>query len=101
MLWLPTRLFLGCTWETFHQSRVAVGIGTNWSNTWLAIFLHDDGTPWMSLYVRQQFLYPSLRAQQAAGDAYLRPYSGGIDNTLEDKFWLLHCYRRGAQSHVS
>jgi hypothetical protein len=85
----------------FHRSRVAAGIGTTWSNTRLASFLHDDGTPWTSLYFRQQFLYPSLHAQQAAGDAYLRPHSGGLGNTLEANFWSLHCYQCRARSHVS
>jgi hypothetical protein len=85
----------------FHRSCVTAGIGPNWSQTRMAIYLHEDGTPWTSLYFCQHFLYPSLQAQQAAGNAYLRPYSGGIGNTLEDKFWLLHCYRRGARSHVS
>jgi hypothetical protein len=46
-------------------------------------------------------LYPALRAQQQDGDPYLRPFTGGPGNSLEDKFWSLHCYRRGARTHVS
>ena len=65
------------------------------------IFQHADGSPWTSLYYREVFLYPHLRRLQSAGDPYLRPFTGGAGNSLEDKFWSLHCYRRGARTHVS
>ena len=65
------------------------------------IFLHPDGSPWTSLSYRTSFLYPSLRQLQRQGDPYLRPYNGPEGNFLEDKFWSLHCFRRGARTHVS
>jgi hypothetical protein len=61
----------------FHQARVASGVGPDWSNNHTNFFTHEDGTKWTSRYFRQVFLYPSLRAQQSAGDAYLKPYAGG------------------------
>jgi hypothetical protein len=85
----------------FHRARVATGVGPDWTANTTRVFIAADGSPWTSLHFRQHFLYPSLRAQQAAGDPYLRPYHGGVGNTLETKFWSLHCYRRGARSHVS
>ena len=61
------------------------------------IFCHKSGAQWTSRFFRKKFLYPSLLKQQAAGDAYLRPFA----TNLEQKFWSLHCYRRGARSRVS
>ena len=65
------------------------------------IFSHEDGTPWTSLYFRHTWLYPSLRRQRTRGDALLLAFDNRPGNTLEDKFYSLHCYRRGARSHVS
>ena len=65
------------------------------------IFIKDDGTPWTSLFFREQFLYPCLRRLQAKGDAYLAPLAQTGKNSLEARFWSLHCYRRGARTHVS
>jgi hypothetical protein len=85
----------------FHRARRNCHIGPAWSVNASRVFLSPDGTLWTSKYFRESYLYPSLRLQQAAGDAYLRPFSGGPGNSLEEKFWSLHCYRRGARSHVS
>lgn len=67
------------------------------------IFCHLDGSPWTSLFFRTTFLYPSLAKQRRDGDPYLTPFNGpsGSLNSLEAKFWSLHCFRRGARSHVS
>lgn len=65
------------------------------------IFQHPTGAQWTSLYYRNTFLYPHLRALQRSRDPYLAPFTTGLGNTLEDKFWSLHCFRRGARSHVS
>jgi hypothetical protein len=65
------------------------------------LFGHDDGTPWTSRYFRETFLYPSLYAQRAAGDPFLLAFDGTPGNRIDEKFWSLHCYRRGARSHVS
>ena len=62
------------------------------------LFRTPTGQPWTSAFYRTEFLYPALVAQ-AATDPYLRPF-----NTLpllRQKFWSLHCYRRGARTHVS
>jgi hypothetical protein len=85
----------------FHRARAASGLGANWPQSTARIFIQNDGTPWTSKFFRHRFLYPSLHRQRAAGDAYLRPFDGSPGNTLEAKFWSLHCYRRGARSHVS
>lgn len=65
------------------------------------VFSHPDGTPWTSAYFRHNWLYPSLRQQRTAGDALLRAFDGRPGNTLADKLYSLHCYRRGGRSHVS
>jgi hypothetical protein len=65
------------------------------------IFAHHDGSPWSSRYFRKAHLYPFLYQRQGLGDPYLTPFSGAKGNSIEEKFWSLHCYRRGARSHVS
>ena len=65
------------------------------------IFTDASGLPWDSHYYRLAYLYPSLHAQRASGDPFLRAFDGSPGNTIEDKFWSLHCYRRWARSHVS
>jgi hypothetical protein len=64
-------------------------------------FTRDDGLPWTSAYFRQTFIYPLLHQQQQEGDAYLSPFDGSPGNSIADKFWSLHFYRRGANTHVS
>jgi hypothetical protein len=78
-----------------YRARVHVGFSHP------MIFAHLDGSPWTSLYFRKAHLYPFLRRRQALGDPYLTPFSGEKGNSIEEKFWSLHCYRRGARSHVS
>jgi hypothetical protein len=84
-----------------HRARVYSGLGRDWPTQPHLVFTHPDGTPWTSIYFRTRHLYPSLRRQQVAGDPYLRPFTGGTAGTIESKYWSLHCYRRGARSHVS
>ena len=66
-------------------------------------FCHPDGTPWSSKFFRDTYLYPSLYRQRAAGDPLLAAMTGapGTSNSIESRFWSLHCYRRGGRSHVS
>jgi len=64
------------------------------------VFRHADGSQWSSLFFRQHYLYLCLRRLQSEGDAYLRPLTTGA-NSIEARFWSLHCYRRGARTHVS
>jgi hypothetical protein len=85
----------------FHRARHAADLGANYRQSLDRIFTHSDGTPWTSRFFRKKFLYPSLKRQRQAGDPYLKPFEGSPGNTLESKFWSLHCYRRGARSHVS
>ena len=59
------------------------------------IFTDAAGAPWTSQFFRQQFLYPVLRRLKNAGDPSLTRLE------IELAFWSLHCYRRGARSHVS
>lgn len=59
------------------------------------LFSHPDGTPWDSHYYRNTYLYPGLRRLQQLGDRFLQ----GLGARLEEKFWSLHCYRRGARTH--
>lgn len=65
------------------------------------LFSHPDGTPWDSAYFRNAYLYPSLHAQRAAGDAYLTPFGGPHGMRIEDAFYSLGSYRSGARSWVS
>lgn len=70
---------------------------TIWPSSPGPIFLETDGTPWSSLFFRTNFVYPSLQQLQAGGDPYLLPFQGE-GNTIPEKFWALHMYRRGARS---
>jgi hypothetical protein len=90
-----------CPGRWFHRARRWANVGDEWLTNASRLFVSLEGTVWTSLYFRQTYLYPSLREQQTNGDAYLRPFDGGPGNSLEAKFWPLHCYRRGARSHVS
>jgi len=64
------------------------------------VFQHHNGKPWDSRYFREQYLIPSLQAQRLASDAALHPYDGSPSNTLAEKFWSMHSYRRGGRSHA-
>ena len=59
------------------------------------IFKDSNGAPWTSRFFRQQFLYPVLRRLKNDGD----PALSRMD--IVTAFWSLHCYRRGARTHVS
>ena len=65
------------------------------------IFQHPNGTVWSSHFFRHTFLYPLLELQQTLGDPYLQRFDGTPGNSIKDKFWSFHCYRRGARTHVS
>ena len=58
------------------------------------IFCDELNDRWNSYAFRQQFLYPCLLSLQTAGDPYLQ----GLN--INSTFWSLHCYRRGARTHV-
>ena len=65
------------------------------------VFRHPNGQKWTSMYFRQHFLYPALYQLQALGDPALTPFDQTAGNRIEDKYWSLHCYRRGGRSYVS
>lgn len=85
----------------FHRARHTTGLDGDWRRSSRPIFLRNTGSRWTSKYFRDRFLYPSLHAQRAGGDPYLQPFDGSPGNSIENKVWSLHCYRRGARSHVS
>lgn len=64
------------------------------------IFSTPNGNPWTSIFFRTTFLHPSLMEQRST-DAFLRAFNNESGNTIPDKFWSLHSYRRGARTHVS
>ena len=82
----------------FHRIRRLVGLGRDWTRDHRYIFCHADGTPWTSKYFREVYLYPALQAQQP-GCPVLRTFDTRPGNTIRDKFWSLHCYRRGARTY--
>jgi hypothetical protein len=77
------------------------GIPANWSECSTPVFHHPNGSTWSSLYFRKTYLYPALRAQRSLGDAFLLAFDDTEGNRLEEKFWSLHCYRRGARTQVT
>ena len=76
-------------------------LGTDWHNSPHEIFCHPNCDGWTSLYFRETFLYPGLEQQQLEGDPFLQAFDVGPGNCIPSKYWSLHCYRQGAQSHVS
>jgi hypothetical protein len=63
---------------------------------------HQIGTPWTSHFFRSTYLWRMLHMQRIAGDAHLKPFDGVNGNkTLEQVFYSMHSYRRGARSVVS
>ena len=47
------------------------------------------------------FFYPSLHLQRLAGDQTLHLCNGAPGNTIADKYYSMHSYRRGARTHCS
>ena len=65
------------------------------------VFVHPDGSKWDSAYFRGTYLIPSLTEQRLNGDVLLKPYTGTPGNTMAEKFWSMHSYRRGGRSQVN
>lgn len=85
----------------FHRVRRAHRLGRDWSLSSSGLFTHPDGTPWTSRYYHATHLWPALEKQRKAGDAFLAAFDGSAGNSIPEKYWSIHCYRRGARSHVS
>jgi len=64
------------------------------------LFVHSNGRPWTSHYFRTHHVYPLLYLQQAQDDPYLKPFDGTPGKRIEEHFFSMHSYRRGADSHV-
>ena len=67
------------------------------------VFQHSTGRPWDSTFYRERFLYPLLLELQKQGDPYLAPFrqkAGPHALSIKQAFYSLHCYRRGARTHV-
>ena len=65
------------------------------------VFQDADGIVWDSALYRERYLYPYLYSAQMQGDAHLGPFGGTDGSGIPQKFYSLHCYRRGARSHVA
>lgn len=85
----------------FHRARRAHGLGRDWKLSPALVFTHPNGRPWDSAYFRKTYLWPSLEEQRRQGDPFLKAFDGSPGNTIREKIWSLHTYRRGARSHVS
>jgi hypothetical protein len=83
-----------------HRLRESLGAVELLSDESL-IFQERDGTPWTSLYFRSTYLIPLLEMQHRAGDIHLTTFDGSPGNSIADKFWSMHTYRRGGRTHVS
>ena len=57
------------------------------------IFVDDNGSLWLYKSFWQQFLYPCLERLKSKCDPYLQ-------GDIPTMFWSLHCYCRGARTHV-
>ena len=91
-----------CPGKWFHRVRHQKRMDSVWYTNTTLLFSTPQEGQWTSLFFRVQYLYPALTRQQELGDAYLTPFVGPeASNRLPAKFWSLHCYRRGARSHVS
>ena len=64
------------------------------------IFRTAKGRRWTSRHFRTEHCWPLLEEQRGLGDAMLQMCDDTPGNTIPDKFWSMHMYRRGANSHV-
>ena len=86
----------------FHRVRRAHGLGRDWKASKSLIFTHRSGERWTSAYFRKTYLWPGLEEQRRQGDPFLKAFDGSTPgNTIPEKIWSIHTYRRGARSHVS
>jgi len=62
------------------------------------IFVTPTGAQWTSYYFRRTYLYPALELQRLGGDPFLRAFNNTPGNSIQEKFWSLHSYRRGSRT---
>jgi hypothetical protein len=84
----------------FKRAFAASG-GSDMANDHRYIFTHASGKLWSSRYYRHHFLYPSLERLRQEGDPFLRAFSDTPGNSIPEKFWSMHTYRRGARTHAT
>ena len=63
------------------------------------VFRSRDGHRWNSHTYRTQYLYPGLLYLRAAGDTFLQTIGNVRGNSIPDRFYSIHSYRRGARTH--
>lgn len=67
----------------------------------LPVFATPPLGSWTSAHFRRHYLWPLLYRQRQEGDPYLAPAAASPADSLETRFWSMHCYRRGGRTHVS
>lgn len=91
-------LCVGTWWNRLlHSCHFSSDMAKNYAGK---VFIHENGTAWTSRFYRQTFLYPALEHLRAMGDPYLQAYDDVPGNTIPDRFWSLHCYRRAGDTEV-
>ena len=85
---------LGFQLEDLFRLRHQLGITSRY------LFAHLNGSPWSTFYFKEHHLWPLLHLQQLEGDAFLRAFDGSPGNSIREKFYSMHSYRRGARSFM-
>ena len=81
--------------------RVATHTPTGGTESDTPLFQYEDGRPWDSAHYRIHYLYPGLEFLRSGGDPFLTSLSGEKAGTIPQRFYSLHCYRRGARTHCA
>jgi hypothetical protein len=81
-------------------TRLQAELGSDWSPD-SYLLCHENGRAWTSHHYRHTYMLPFLETQRQLGDPFLAKFDGSPGNSIADKFWSFHAYRRGARTHVS
>jgi hypothetical protein len=65
------------------------------------VLQQPNGSAWTSHFYRNKFLYPSLYACQASGDAFLKQFNGIDRPTIPAAFWSFNIQRCTGSSNAS
>ena len=83
--------------QWFHCLHQNVGFeGNSWKFATDNVFSNKHGTLWTSQHCCMMCLYPSLPEQCGNGDSLLHSHNNTPGNTIQDKFWSLHCHQWGS-----
>jgi hypothetical protein len=85
---------LGYWLDELRLIRAALG----WTSR--RLFIQPNGRPWSSHFFRETHLYPLLELQRLEGDPILMALDGRPGNSIREKMFSLHSYRRGADGWV-